>query len=153
MKARKTKAIQNKTLVVQGLLQYNLPVKTIININGIKADRVKRYQALAIQAALNEFSGQTVSSVSHSSPAKKLNKAGNASKGYGDEPNPYTSGAAIWAACRLIGVTVNEKTTVYESILSTMGLTHGIHGEKPVKYCNLQAEINSHKKWLRNQVA
>lgn len=56
-KAVKTTAVKTKALVVSGLLQKNLPVKTVVNINGIKSAMLDIYQAMAIKAALNEFSG------------------------------------------------------------------------------------------------
>ena len=118
------------------------------------ANDMANYQALAIQAAQNEFSG-IKPTVSSNKPvtASKINAFGN-SKGYGDKyPKLGTSAYSIWQACERLEIDINTVTKFAVYDLSRMGLKYGLNNEKYVNDNNLAIEVNSYKKWLKNHQA
>lgn len=149
----------------------NLPMPMVVNSNITKfktsaikyahtaqayklANDLANYQALAIQAAQNEFNGiKTTISSNKPVTATKINAFGN-SKGYGDKyPKLGTSAYSIWQACEKLEIDINTVTKLAVYDLSRMALKYGINNEKYVNDNNLSIEVNSYKKWLKNHQA
>lgn len=132
--------IENKSLIVSGTLQKNLPLKTKVNINGLKAIELAKYQAMALAYALAEVNGMV-----DKKPIKTKVDA------YGNYPKMGTSAFSIWQACEAIAVNQYSLTKFVVYDLSRMSLRYGVTAEKPVNDANLRIEVNSFKKYLRNQ--